>query len=138
MLLLDSTALLLAQQQQQQRGPVTNQPWIAMLTVLQNAVTGATIPGTCSWQYRAAAVRCLAALYAAAEAMYSSSNAAAAASSSNGSNAAAAVVGSPWNAAVLQAAVERLSQKAVELKAVAMAAMAAEAGSNGAIRLSYR
>jgi hypothetical protein len=135
LLLLDTVTLMLNQQQQQ--GVVTNQPWGAMLTVLQNAVTGAAIAGSCNWQYTAAAVRCLAALYAAAEATYSSSNAAAA-SSSNGSNAAAAVVGSPWNAAVVQAAVERLSQKAAELKAVATAAMAAEAGSDGAFKLSYR
>jgi hypothetical protein len=169
LLLLDSMTLLFTQQQQLQQMAVLQglqglQGWSAVLTVLQNAVTAAVVPGRCNWQYTAAAVRCLAALYAAAGACfsysstsddagveaYTASNPAqsvsaasvAAAAAGAGSAAAAAVLKSPWNGPVLQAALDRLCQTGMKLKAVAVAAMAAEAaaaaGSSGTPRLSYR
>jgi hypothetical protein len=138
LLLLDTITLLLLQQQQQGTQE-EHQPWVECLTVLQNAVTAATVPGACSWQYTAAAVSCLAALYAAAEAAISGSSGGG--NSGNYGNTGvgiSAVARSPWNAGVVQAAVERVCQRAVELKSVASAAMAAEAGSDGSFRLSYR
>lgn len=138
LLLLDTMTLLLLQQQPQ-GAQEEHQPWVECLTVLQNAVTAATVPGACSWQYTAAAVSCLAALYAAAEAAISSSSCGG--NSGNDGIASVSISGvarSPWNAGVVQAAVERVCQRAVELKSVASAAMAAEAGSDGSFRLSYR
>lgn len=133
LLLLDNIALLLLNHHQQQGEQGEQQLWPVCLTVLQNAVAAATVPGACSWQYTAAAVSCLTALYAAAESSCISS--------SSGAGSAAmlsAVISSPWNTAVVKAAVERVCQRGLELKAAAAAATAAEAGSDGTFRLSYR
>jgi len=148
LLLLDNVTSALKQQQQGSvPGAVMQQglsgetaaaealPWSALLSVLQNVVGGAAVPGACSWQYSTAAGRALAALYpaaAAAAADTGDGSYSTGVESSTSAAACVAVLSSPWNAAVMQAALDRLSQKAGELQAVATAAaLAAGAAAPG-------
>lgn len=147
LLLLDSLTLTFLQhgrrcwQQQQQPQPQVSDspvlPWHVLLSVLQNTVAAASVPGACGWRHTAAAARCLSALYAGAAAAAAEACVGEDDDSNNGSSisssvdAALVVLQSPWNAPVLTSALDRLCQKAVELRAVAAAAAAGSSNSSG-------